>query len=88
MSTYRKAQGYLGQVGAGKARKLMPGVVIVRAHMALDAAHHRQQLAREVGAHIGPQPRYLHIRGAPSIRCRLHRKNPRHLCRPQLGTPH
>ena len=62
---------YLGQVGAGEARELVPGVVVVHAHVALDAAHHRQQLAREVGAHVGPQPRDLQVRGAPRIRCRL-----------------
>ena len=49
----------------------MPRVIVVRAHVALDPAHHRQQLAREVGAHVGPQPGNLHICSTPRICCRL-----------------
>ena len=73
---------YLRQVGTGEARELVPRVIVVRAHMALDAAHHRQQLAREVGAHVGPQPCDLHIRGAPRICCRLQRWKLCQMCCP------
>lgn len=63
--------GHLGQVGASLARELVPRVVIVRADVALDAAHHRQQLAREVRAHVGAQPCKLRVRCAPRVCCRL-----------------
>lgn len=64
-----RGQAYIRQVGAGKARELMSRIIIVHAHMPLYPAHHRQQLAREVGAHVGPQPCDLRVCCPPCI-CR------------------
>ena len=65
---------HLCEVGARQAGEVVARVAVVQAHVALDAAHHRQQLAREVLPHVGAEPGDLRICGSPRVGRRLRQK--------------
>ena len=63
------------EVRACQAREMVRGVVVIDTHVALDAAHHPQQLAREVRPHVGPQPGHLRVCSAPRVRRSLQKSH-------------